>query len=307
MNLLKSSLLVATLLVTTNNTIANTQYTDTSLANSHNPIKDSQGKIFYRLDSQTTISYNSFIANSYNANTSVIVTGQNTIWKNQNLNIGIHGSANLTLQDSANITVKNNLTINNKSTLNIALKNTLDTFIQVKNNATLNGKLNIITKDLESLKLGDFFIIINVQNNNAGSFKNYKEGDRVATKNNINLYITYQGGDGNDVELFTKKQPSGSGTQIQEYELGYTATTMSGDNIPDTFSSANALPQNSNSLFPEGSPSPQPNIPYIPEIPTEEPPLGDPQEPSEQTIPEPTTLLSLITIAITTLNKRNHR
>lgn len=80
--------------------------------------------------------------------------------------------------------------------------------------ATFNGDNIQLSGDLE-LRLfygftpanGDVFKILDVNNQLTGQFNGLKEGALVDTFENIGLYISYQGGDGNDVVLTTIEAP----------------------------------------------------------------------------------------------------
>ena len=81
--------------------------------------------------------------------------------------------------------------------------------IVINGNADLSGKLQISTPDNFSLKNGKVFDLIHVTGNLSGNFNGSTEGDVVAKIIGSNdkkkkLRISYNGGDGNDVILYSK-------------------------------------------------------------------------------------------------------
>ncbi len=66
--------------------------------------------------------------------------------------------------------------------------------------AELGGRLTVATHYGFTPRPGDTFQIITADNL-SGRFDNVAEGDRVADFGGVGLYITYRGGDGNDVVL----------------------------------------------------------------------------------------------------------
>jgi hypothetical protein len=51
------------------------------------------------------------------------------------------------------------------------------------------------------------FLILNTTGNSTGQFAGLPEGARVGAFDNLDLFITYKGGNGNDVALFTIPEP----------------------------------------------------------------------------------------------------
>jgi hypothetical protein len=52
------------------------------------------------------------------------------------------------------------------------------------------------------------FLIINVQGTRTGTFAGLEEGETVASFGGWNLHVSYTGGNGNDVVLYTVPEPS---------------------------------------------------------------------------------------------------
>ena len=85
-------------------------------------------------------------------------------------------------------------------------------FIDINGDALLGGRLRVKLIDDYILKPSKEHKIINISGEQFGSFKNYDHGDLVQAKRHEGqkLFISYTGGDGNDVVLYTKDvtQPS---------------------------------------------------------------------------------------------------
>ena len=79
-------------------------------------------------------------------------------------------------------------------------------FLEIKDDAQLGGRLKVKLIDDYILKPGKKHKIIKIDGERIGTFKNYNEGDRINAKNHAgqNLFISYAGGNGNDVVLYTK-------------------------------------------------------------------------------------------------------
>jgi hypothetical protein len=79
--------------------------------------------------------------------------------------------------------------------------------IAVSLNTVLGGALSVsLTNDFH-LSLGRTFLILNTTGTSSGQFAGLSEGARVGTFDNYDLFITYKGGNGNDVALFTVPEP----------------------------------------------------------------------------------------------------
>ena len=70
----------------------------------------------------------------------------------------------------------------------------------ITQNITLGSALLIETKYGFKPQVGDVFNIITT-NTLSGQFSGHDEGDLVTSFDNLSLFISYQGGDGNDVVL----------------------------------------------------------------------------------------------------------
>ena len=79
-------------------------------------------------------------------------------------------------------------------------------FLNIEGDMQLRGPLKVKLIDDYILKPGRQHKIISVKGNRFGTFNNLKEGDRVKVKNTAGekLFISYSGGDGNDVVLYTQ-------------------------------------------------------------------------------------------------------
>lgn len=76
----------------------------------------------------------------------------------------------------------------------------------------VSGSLSVAMWDGFELGLGQEFLIADVQGNLNGTFSGLSEGSLVGTYGDSNLFISYRGGDGNDIALFTAvPEPSSIG------------------------------------------------------------------------------------------------
>ena len=75
--------------------------------------------------------------------------------------------------------------------------------LQVAGNATLEGSLDVSIDAEADVKAGDTFVIVEIDGAASGAFDGLDEGAVLERRGDVNLVITYQGGDGNDVALFT--------------------------------------------------------------------------------------------------------
>ena len=82
-------------------------------------------------------------------------------------------------------------------------------WIEITGNLELAGDLDVSLIDGFKLSVGDSFVITKVDGDLSGHYDGLNEGDSVGRFKSdnggiLNLFITYQGGDGNDIELYTK-------------------------------------------------------------------------------------------------------
>ena len=75
--------------------------------------------------------------------------------------------------------------------------------LDIAGDLALAGDLQVDFLNGYTLTGNDQFIIAEVDGVLSGVFANFAEGDIVANDGNLDLFISYQGGDGNDVMLFT--------------------------------------------------------------------------------------------------------
>ncbi|KZR67931.1 calcium-binding protein [Prochlorococcus sp. MIT 1303] len=82
-------------------------------------------------------------------------------------------------------------------------------WIEITGNLELAGKLDVSLIDGFKLSGGDSFVITKVDGDLSGQYDGLDEGDSVGrfksdNGGTLDLFVTYQGGDGNDIELYTK-------------------------------------------------------------------------------------------------------
>ncbi len=184
------------------------------------------------------------------------------------------------------------LQTNNPSTitLNLTADQDTDAAIQIANDLTIDAKakLNILTDNLDDLALDDTFTLINIDGNRIGQFTNLNENQIIQYQNNLALRLTYLAGDGNDIGLITTQAPELGDTnddgQINQQDLDlaiqhFGTSSILGDanhdntvNLQDIFLLRNIL---------------KTNTPF--------------------SIPEPSTLFTLLTLAPLTLRRKNRR
>jgi hypothetical protein len=109
------------------------------------------------------------------------------------------------------LSLGDNLTLESGSTLAIELGGLLDgeyDSVNVAGNVSLNGLLGVSL--IAPFTLGEYqeFNIISVGGGLSGTFAGLAEGGLVDNFGGEDLFITYQGGDGNDVALFTVPEPA---------------------------------------------------------------------------------------------------
>ena len=139
-----------------------------------------------------------------NAQAHINLQGQNTQWNvTSSFKLGINGKSTLNIHDQATLNIGQSLTINSQAIINIAPTSQNNTPINITQNATLNGRLNIITDNINTINPTQSFPLIGIGGTRSNIFPNYNEGDLVATINQYKFYLTYQGGDGNDIHLTT--------------------------------------------------------------------------------------------------------
>ena len=88
---------------------------------------------------------------------------------------------------------------------------------------TLSGDLSVSLINGYELSLGQEFTIFEISGDLTGTFAGLAEGDVVGNLGGTYLFITYAGGDGNDVVLFTNAAPipePGSGLLLALGVLG---------------------------------------------------------------------------------------
>ena len=105
----------------------------------------------------------------------------------------------------ASVTIEGNLVYGSGSTLTIELGGLLEgefDQLEILGNATLNGELVVELLDEFTPSIGDQFEILDVDGTLSGQFTGLSEGSLVDTIDTVDLFISYLGGDGNDVVLF---------------------------------------------------------------------------------------------------------
>ena len=132
----------------------------------------------------------------------VTVDGAGSTWTNTtDLYVGYYGSGTLNIQNGGAVTVGGELSINSPSTLDIILASLGDPLLDVAGDANLDGTLSVAVDGGLVLDQGDVFTLIDVGTSIIGTFIGLAQGDSVGNFGGIDLFISYVGGDGNDVTL----------------------------------------------------------------------------------------------------------
>ena len=153
-----------------------------------------------------------FIGRTADSTGTVTVTGLGSTWTNgSNLYVGKDGMGTLSIENDGAVTVGGNLSINDQSTLDILLASLVNPPLDVAGNATLDGTLNVDLAGSLILNPNDVITLIDltdISKTISGAFAGLGEGDSVGTfVGGVELFISYGGGDGNDVTLFTVVTP----------------------------------------------------------------------------------------------------
>ena len=95
-----------------------------------------------------------------------------------------------------------NLSIGNLGTLNLTLTAWPNPLLDVFGDANLNGELHVDLADDYTLAPGSWFTLIDIGGTQSGVFTNYAQDDLLGHFNGVDLFLTYTGGDGNDVAAY---------------------------------------------------------------------------------------------------------
>ncbi len=79
--------------------------------------------------------------------------------------------------------------------------------IHVNGDLVLGGDFEILMPPGFDIEQGDAFALITVDGTTSGSLSGYADGDFVGNVDGEDLFLTYSGGDGNDVVLYTLPEP----------------------------------------------------------------------------------------------------
>ena len=123
-------------------------------------------------------------------------------------------------------------------------------WIEITADLELSGELDVLLIDGFRLSAGDSFVITKVDGDLSGQYDGLDEGEslgRFKSDNGgtLDLFVTYQGGDGNDIELYTKSffgvlpdslsEPRMLGTNAEDSLTGTSADEVifggSGDDV----------------------------------------------------------------------------
>ena len=153
----------------------------------------------------TVFSSSGYLARRASQSTgSVTVDGVGSAWTTAgSLSVGSSGQGTLNITRGGAITVDGTLFFYDRSALAFTLAGVSDPLLDVTGNATLDGSLTIDLDPTLTLQPNDTFTLIDIGSTQSGTFANLAEGDLAASDGVFDLWLTYAGGDGNDVEVFT--------------------------------------------------------------------------------------------------------
>jgi len=166
-----------------------------------------------------------YIARYPRANGTATVAGAGSVWNNADvLSIAQSGTGELRVENGGHVFVGDDLFMQSAggtASLRFLLASPSDPLIDVLDEATLAGTLQVAMSQSASLTPADAFTLIDIAGTRTGSFDNHDESSLLGTFDGVNLYLTYLGGDGNDVVAYalTPGDTDGDG-DIDDADLG---------------------------------------------------------------------------------------
>ncbi len=145
---------------------------------------------------------NTNTGNIYN----VTIQGQGSTW---NINTDVYHASNITIKDNARLNINGSAEFNSLE-FGISNNNSDDFYIDITGDLDLLDSyyLEFIFEQGLILRHAQTFNLINIQGSRSGIFTSHNENDVITTINDIDLYITYAAGDGNDIALYTIPEPT---------------------------------------------------------------------------------------------------
>ncbi|QDS97545.1 beta strand repeat-containing protein [Adhaeretor mobilis] len=154
----------------------------------------------------SVVSERAHIGNFVNANGTATVTGADSAWDITNtLTVGQIGTGTLNVEAGGHISVGASFRLQSfggTAFLNFTLASTADPLIDVGEDVNLAGTLGVDLDPGLTLSDGDSFTLIDIARTRSGVFGNVAEGGLLGSFNGVDLFLTYTGGDGNDVVAF---------------------------------------------------------------------------------------------------------
>ncbi len=85
-------------------------------------------------------------------------------------------------------------------------------------NASLAGTLHITNLDTNKIELNQIYKLMEIDGFQTGHFKDLLQDDIVATIDDLDIFISYTGGDGNDIILYTNHIGDANADQITDHQ-----------------------------------------------------------------------------------------
>ena len=143
----------------------------------------------------------------------VNVKGENSVWENTgDVHVAQDGQGRLSLSDGGEIVIGNDLIVHDEGVLKFQLDDIKQSLITVDGDAIFNGYLEIDISESFTVQQNKEYLLMRVAGAFSGDFdfedETLGEGDYLMSIDGVPLYITYQGGDGNDMAVYTVPEPA---------------------------------------------------------------------------------------------------
>jgi T5SS/PEP-CTERM-associated repeat protein len=162
----------------------------------------------------------------------VSVSGAGSVWTLSGSLVGGSGTHSINVDRGGHVDIQGDLDLRSNTRtvghFSYVLTSTADPLIDVGQDARLRGILDVDMAEGATLTPGDQFTLIDIGGTRT-SVLNRPEASLLGTFNGVNLYLTYLGGDGNDVVAYalTPGDTDGDG-DIDDADLGVAFANYTG-------------------------------------------------------------------------------